>query len=170
MINQELLYKICETFQKTLESEVGNVPTGTCYLSGFCLNEFFKRNGLNSKFVTGSLALIDKNGKYAIYGKLKLPKGKQVGTYHAWCEVTINDKVLIVDPSQKYNIYALKKYYNIKVSPKVLPITITEIPITYYWKYHEDEALAPLSNYFLKLADKELIQIIDYSLQTLYSI
>ncbi len=158
-MNIDQLNKICIDYQEILENLVGNFPSGSCYMSAFCLSEFLNSKGFSSRNVAGNLALIDKNGKYIIYGNLKL-KGKKVGDYHAWCETTIDNKTYIIDPSLKYNIVFLKKTVGIKLSPKIPSSLITTEKDTYNWKYVEDEKLMPMAQYFLNLMTDNAQQIL----------
>ena len=113
-MNETILLQIAQRYQQTLESSVENYPTGTCYLAGYCLAEYFNGIGIPAKSVTGELAIVDKNGKYAVYGNMKIKKSTSVGYYHTWCEVLVNDKWFIVDPSMKYNKTFLKSSMNFK--------------------------------------------------------
>lgn len=143
-------------YQKTLESIVANYPSGTCYLAGYCLAEYFKTKGFESKSVTGSLALIDKNGKYIVYGNLNIPKSNKIGSYHTWCEIFINDEWYILDPSLKYNKVTLIKIYRFKLNSKIPDLLFTNDKNTYVWKYIPNENLVKESNNFLEKASIEI--------------
>ena len=149
-MNIDQLNKLWVDYQEILENLAGNFPTGTCYMSAFCISEFLNLKGISARDVAGNLALINKNGKYVIYGNLKL-KGQKVGEYHAWCEAIINDKTYIIDPSLKYNIVFLKKTMGVKLSPKIPLSLITTEKDTYNWKYVEDEKLKSIAKHFLDL-------------------
>jgi hypothetical protein len=161
----DFLEQISKKYQDALELNADNFPSGTCYLAGYCLTKYFNKINFKARSVTGSVALIDKNEKYIIYGgNFNLKKKEIVGLYHTWCEVTINGQIYIVDPSLKYNLIFLKKNLKIKLSPKIPPILITTDKETYYWKYIEDNKLINYSDSFLKRAPKQLINAIISSL------
>ncbi len=152
------LKSICKTYQDSLEMQVSNFPTGTCYLSAFCLNEYFKKIGVVSKLVIGELAIINSKDRYVIYGKLlNLKKSLNVGDYHAWCEVEIEGKWFIIDPSIKYNIVFLKKQYNFKISSKVEESIVTYEKIQHIiGKYKENYDLTSYYTHFIHNASDKL--------------
>lgn len=45
------LLEIGKSFQNFLEEKTENFPSGTCYLSAFCLSEYFKSIGYKSDCV-----------------------------------------------------------------------------------------------------------------------
>lgn len=151
-------------YQKTLENCVPHYPSGSCYLAGYCLAEYFKKIGFESKSVSGSLELIDKNEKHIVYGNLKIPKSYNVGYYHTWCEIFINDEWYILDPSLKYNKVTLTKTNRFILNSKIPDLLFTNDKTTYFWKYIPNENLVKNSNYFLKKASNQLKNIIIQSL------
>jgi hypothetical protein len=142
-------------YQNTLESNVVNYPSGTCYLAGYCLAEYFKKIGFDSKSVTGSLALIDKNGKYIVYGNLNIPKSNRIGVYHTWCEILIDEEWHVLDPSLKYNKVTLKSF-GAKLNPKIPDILFTKDKNTFVWKYVDNENLVKESDFHLDKATNQL--------------
>ncbi|MDA9343563.1 hypothetical protein N9R06_00515 [Algibacter sp.] len=158
MINN--LYNIAEELQRAIEHESNNQAVGTCYLSGHCLTMVFNQLGVKARKVSGKLAILKKNGKskYVYYGRAPL-KGQQIGVYHTWCEVTVNDIKYIVDTSLKANLNFIQTAFRIKIHPMVEKgIMITEIPKTYYYKYFEDKSLEKESEKSLRtLATNEQI-------------
>lgn len=152
------LLELCDKFQEKLENEAINVPSGTCYLSGYCLSEYLKGKGIDAKSITGSLALVDKNGKYVVYGTLKLKKSKRIGVYHTWCEAIISGKTYIIDASLKYNLIKLKNEFNVKISDKISNSLVTKDKVTYHWKYVQNDSLEKHSLEFLKKIDKQMIE------------
>jgi hypothetical protein len=150
MENSEFL-EIGLLYQKTLEASVINFPFGTCYLAGYCLSEYFKSIGYESRSVTGNLALIDKNGRYYLYGNLNIPKSKRIGVYHTWCEIFINNEWYILDPTLKYNNVALKSL-GAKLNSKIPDILFTKDKNSFAWKYIENENLAKESDQYLEKA------------------
>ena len=150
-------------YQKTLESSVANYPSGTCYLAGYCLAEYFKKKGFKSKSVTGSLALIDKNIKYIVYGNLKISKSNNIGNYHTWCEILINDEWYVLDPTLKYNKTYIKSL-GTKLNPKIPDLLFTKDKNTYYWKYIPNDDFLKESNDYLIKAPNQLKDAIIQSL------
>jgi hypothetical protein len=145
---ENTLYNIGKELQAVMEEKLQGQTVGTCYLTGHCLAEIFNRLGFESRKVTGRLALLMKNGKnkYATYGRFAL-KRKDIGIFHTWCEVKINDKTFIVDPSLKANIRFTSKHFKIKFHPMVVSDTlVTDVFNTYYYKYCEDARLEKASN------------------------
>jgi hypothetical protein len=160
----EKLNEVCLIYQDILEASTVNYPSGTCYLAGYCISEFLNAIGLESKSVTGSLAIMSKSGNYLVYGNLKLPKSERIGVYHTWCEVLIDNDWYILDPTLKYNIMTLKKA-GIKLNSKIPDVLVTKNKDTFLWKYIEDEKLVSTSNEFLNRANNELKkEIVDYIL------
>ena len=158
MYPEKDLLELCEKFQEKLENVSINFPSGTCYLSGYCLSEYLKRQGIDAKSITGSLALIDKNGRYVVYGALNLKKSKRIGVYHTWCEANISGKTYIIDASLKYNLIKLKKEFNIKVDDKISNSLVTKDKITYHWKYIQNDSLEKHSLEYLNKIEKQMIE------------
>ncbi|WP_178984168.1 hypothetical protein [Winogradskyella helgolandensis] len=170
---ENILYLVAKELQKTIEDEFTNNPVGACYLFGHCLTEIFCRMGLQSRKVSGKLAILQKKGKakYITYGKLPV-KGEQVGVYHTWCEVTIDNEVFIIDPSLKSNLGFIKKVFRIKINPMVdKGIIVTRTARTYYYKYYEDVTLESASNKSLKelVTENQINSIIETTLNKLQS-
>jgi hypothetical protein len=147
--------EIGQLYQYILEKSFKNFPSGTCYLAGYCLSEYFKRLGFESKSVTGSLALIDKKEKYIVYGNLNIPKSSRIGLYHTWCEIFIDDEWYILDVSLKYNKVVLKSF-GANLSPKIPDILFTKEKNTFIWKYVPNENLVKESDYFLEKVPDEI--------------
>jgi hypothetical protein len=147
------IYHISKELQKVIENETNNQTVGTCYLSGHCLAIVFNQLGIKARKVSGKLAILKKNGvnKYVTYGQLPL-KSQQVGVYHTWCEITINNQKHIVDTSLKSNLDFIQKAFRIKINPMVeRNILITETPKTYYYKYFEDNNMDKESEKSLRI-------------------
>ncbi|MCR8667939.1 hypothetical protein NO995_09620 [Aestuariibaculum sp. M13] len=145
---ENILYQVAKELQKTIEDKSINEPVGACYLYGHCLTEIFGRMGLQSRKVSGKLAILQKKGKcrYITYGKLPF-KGQQVGVYHTWCEVIIDNEVFIIDPSLKSNLNFIQKTFKIKIDRMVeQDVLVTSTSKTYYYKYFEDTSLESASN------------------------
>jgi hypothetical protein len=152
------LDKLCLEFTEKYENRFENYPIGTCYIVGHCLTEGLKRAGYIAKKVTGTHILKDKNEKNIIYGK-SIIKGKNIGYYHTWCVLEIDDEVIIIDPSYKYN----KKGVNInpvKPNPKIPDFIITADSKQWLYCYYPDETLSHLSDFLLNQISGELIQAI----------
>ena len=144
------LQEVGTTYQKTLEEITANFPTGTCYLSAYCITEYLKQIGLNAKIIIGELALINIKDKYITYGSsFKIKKSINVGDYHAWCELSSENGSYIIDPSMKYNIAFLKLNHNFKVNKKTPSVLVTTEKFNYYWKYKENDKLVSHYNSFI---------------------
>lgn len=154
------LQRIGLAFQFKLESQFNTHPYGTCHLSGHCIAEQLKREGLTARAVTGHLSLRDKNGKMIYYGSKHTHSKRNIGYYHTWCEVSINNVVTIVDASLKYNIQALRQYYQIKAHSKIPPLLISNEPATYHWNYEEDKSLIHLSQQELNKVSPVIIEFL----------
>lgn len=157
-MEKELL-KIASNLQKSIEDTFANEPTGICYLTGFCMSEILNTMGYKTKKVTGKLALMYRNNKkYAVYGKLN---GFRVGEYHTWCEVYVDGKTYIVDPSLKYNKKALTYFpEKILLSKSIPDILVTSENNTYNWKYIQEDSLEPLSLNFLQATPKKALEMV----------
>ncbi|MEZ4937059.1 MAG: hypothetical protein R2799_05650 [Crocinitomicaceae bacterium] len=156
------LEKVAIKFQEVLESMVNQRLSGVCYLTGHCLAEIFSELGYKSRKVTGTHGILMKNKKrYLIYGSI-YGKHENVGDYHTWCEVEVDDKVFIVDASTKYNKEILKKEMNIKLYDSVPSVIVTSNKKEFSYFFEEDATLEKLSEEFLKkLEDSFLQKLID---------
>lgn len=150
-------------YQYILENSIKNYPSGTCYLAGYCLSEYFNKIGIKSKSVTGSLALIDKKENYIVYGNLSIPKSSRIGLYHTWCEILIDEEWYILDASLKYNKVALKSF-GVNLNSKIPDILFTKERNTFIWKYVDNENLVKESNFYL---DKVPLQLRNGIVETL---
>jgi len=151
------LERICTTFTDKIESLLDTYPIGTCYLIGHCLAEGFKKAGYNAKEVTGTAIFKDKNEKNIIYGK-SICKGKNIGIYHTWCVLEIDNHKIIIDPSFKYNKIAIKEYYDIKPNKNIPDFIITENANQWLYNYIEDSTLIGFSKSCLLLIKQSLIK------------
>jgi hypothetical protein len=150
------LENFCLDFCKRYENHVGNHKTGTCYLIAYCLAEGLTRAGYNARKVTGTHILKDKNEKNIIYGK-SIVKGKNIGYYHSWCVLEIDNEKIIIDPSYKYNKDGIK-INSIKPNPNIPDFIITSNSKTWLHSYFADENLEYKSNLSLNNISKELIE------------
>jgi len=154
------LNNLCLEFSKKYEELITNYPIGTCYLIGHCLSEGLIKAGYNAKKVTGTLVLKDKNDKNIIYGKSKV-KGKNIGYYHTWCILEIDNEVIIIDPSYKYNKTGIKINL-LKTNPNIPDFIITNSSKNWLYSYFPDKNLENQSNLSLNNVPTELIEkIID---------
>lgn len=154
------LEALCLSFLGRLESFSDHEPIGTCYLIGHCLAEGFKNVGLTAREVTGTAIYKDKKGNNIIYGK-SLVKGCNVGFYHTWCELQIDNQNIIVDPSYKYNKLWIRSH-NLKLNKNIPDIIITDRPCQWFHTFIEDSSLQALSKYSLSQIDPIIIgQLID---------
>jgi hypothetical protein len=155
---RDTLHNNALELQKTMKNEFGNSLSGICYLLGHCLTEIFKNQGYNSRCTTGTLALLINNqNKYAKYGRSN-SKGELIGNYHTWCEVEIDGKWFIVDPSLKYNTKFLKSCFKIKIDRTIPGILISSTPVTYYYRYVKNDALTAESKKYLNIVNKKDIK------------
>ena len=154
---RDFLHKKAIELQNTLEGVIDGNLGGTCYLIGYCLTEILKKQGFESRCVSGTLAIIMQNEKkYAKYGNSKI-KGDLIGNYHTWCEVVVGNEVLIIDPSLKYNIKSLKSFFKLKINKMIPAILITSTPSSYYYKYVENNKLERCSKMYLNALDTIII-------------
>ncbi len=129
---------------------------GTCYLIGHCLNMIFTDLGFTSQKVTGHLHLKRHNiEKYLSYG-VELKKSISIGYFHTWCEVTIGDESILIDPSLQFNKPFLK-LMGFKVSKLIPGTLITTLKNGYHWIYKKDDDLEKLSRIQLKRISKSQI-------------
>jgi hypothetical protein len=158
---EENMLKTAIELQNVIEKKFKGQPVGICYLIGHCLSEIFKKQGYESRKITGTQALLLKNSKnrYIKYGSSEL-KGILIGNYHTWCEVDFGADTYIVDPSLKYNLKYLRSFLKIKTHCSIKDILITKTPNSYYFKYKEDTSLELQSLSFLKKISKEDIEFI----------
>ena len=150
------LKEIAKKYQIELEN-YNKEPFGTCYLAGPCIAGYLQGIGVKAREVTGNLLILDKHGKYTVYGRNKF-KGKNVGEFHTWCEAEIDGKIYIIDASLKYNKIFLKEHFKIKANSNIPDILVTESQNTYYWKYFEEEELKPKSKTFYDEVSSSVIQ------------
>jgi len=156
MRDLEYILQLCKLYQAKLEEFTSNYPSGSCYISAYFLSNYLK-DRYDARIVFGNLAIISKLGKYVVYGSIKLKKDINVGDYHAWCELTINGREYIVDPSIKYNIKFLKDNYRLKVSQKVPEIIITDQKSTFNFKYIENTVFKKYADPFIKQIPQSLL-------------
>lgn len=154
-MNTEHLYEIGQLYQKELEKVILN-PFGICHLSAYCLTENLKMKGINATSVTGHLSLRDKKGKQILYSSDNPTAPRNIGYYHTWCEVTIEETKFILDASLKYNIRFIMLQHKRRIHPKIPPLLISPEFQTYYWKYTEDEKLLHLSQKQLDLIPEKV--------------
>jgi len=162
----EHILKLCKLYQGKLEEFAPNYPTGSCYISAYFFANYLK-DRYNARLVFGSLAIVGKSNKYAVYGAIKNVKNINIGDYHAWCELVIDGKEYIVDPSLKYNIKFLKVNYKFKVSPKVPDIVISDQKSTFNFKYIENSNFRKFADPFIKQIPETLLQLLTLELDTL---
>ncbi|HXB39296.1 MAG TPA: transglutaminase domain-containing protein [Bacteroidia bacterium] len=125
------------------------MPYGCCFVFGHALAEGLSQAGFETREVSGTLILADKNDRKIIYGSKKY-KGKNVGDFHTWCEIMFEGKVIIVDPSLFFNQLYLKREENIKLNQKIPEIYIGSVKDSWHLTYIEDPTLVCHSKDCLK--------------------
>lgn len=164
MTELKYILDLCTRYQTEIETNSANYPFGTCYLSAFFFQTYF-RDKYNARLIIGSLGLIDKSGKYVVYGNIRPRKYQNVGDYHAWCEINLNDRVYIIDPSIKYNIKFLKDHYRIKISNKVPSVIVTDQKSCYHWIYVENSDLIKFAEPFLNSIPTDFIEYLSQQMK-----
>lgn len=155
---EKKLENICEDLIKIIENYSSGVPTGICYILGHCIAEGFKLAGYNAEEVTGTAYYKDKNGKNVIYGK-SIVEGKNIGFYHTWTELFLNDGKIILDASFKFNKVAMINNFNIKPNKNINDIIITNRKISWEHTYVNDKSLIRLSKMCLEKINPVLLDI-----------
>lgn len=150
------LEKICLELTDKLESMTFSKPIGMCYLIGHCLTEGLKKAGFKAREVTGTAIFKDKNDKNFIYGK-SIVKGRNIGIYHTWCVLEIENEIIVMDPTFKYNKIAIKDYYGIKPHKNIPDIIVTNNQNSWLYRYVEDMSLIHFSKKCLQTVDQYLI-------------
>lgn len=155
MKTEDRLFEIGKTYQKIIEERVAPFPSGICYHCAASLHKYFAKLSMHSSVVVGDLALLNISDKFAVYGnKMNLIKQENVGIYHAWCEVEIDENIFIIDPSIKYNRVFLKNQFNFKTSKKVLDVIISKERNKYHYKYRRNDSLISIYEDFLNKIEK----------------
>jgi hypothetical protein len=153
------LVKICLELTNKMEECSPNYPFGTCYLVGHCMAEGLKKAGYNSREVTGTSFFKDKNEKNIIYGN-SIVKGINVGFYHTWCVLEIDDERVIIDATFKFNKVGIKSYFNLKANNKIPDFIITTNSNSWLYSYVEDIKLISQSKYNLKQVNPNLVNLL----------
>lgn len=151
------LEKFCTLFNDKLESLLSDKPIGACYLIGHALAEGFKRTGYIANEISGTAIFKDKFENNIIYGK-SVAKGKNIGLYHTWCTLEIDNETIIIDPSYKYNKIAIEDYYKIKPNKNINDIIITNKANNWLFTYIEDSSLKVQSKKCLDRIDNAFLE------------
>jgi hypothetical protein len=155
-MKQNIFSDIANFYQHVLETLIPE-PSGSCYLSAYCLDQYFKKVNIESRNVTGELAMIDKTGKnFICYGNFRNLKGVKVGIYHSWCEILVDNEWYVIDPSIKFNKQFLKRQMNFKVSPKIPDTILTSEKHSYNWRYVEKQTLSEYPQSYIEMICPDL--------------
>ena len=159
MSTEEKLLKIAKCYQAIIEESVDDL-SGICYHSAASLHHYFSIISVQSEIIVGNLALLNNSDKYAVYGdKMNLLKQVIIGNYHAWCEVILDDRRYIVDPSIKYNKRFDKKVFKFKTSKMIPDIIISQERETYHRKYVKNDSLISQYEYYISTIPKGYMEI-----------
>lgn len=154
MIIEEKLFEIGKTYQEIIEERVKPFPSGICYHSAASLHAYFSKIYFESSVVVGDLAMLNTSDKFAVYGNMSLKRQENIGDYHAWCEIVLDDITYIIDPSIKYNKIFLKDSFKFKTSNKISDVIVSTKRETYHFKYRKNDLLIPKYESVLNTIEK----------------